>query len=167
MVETYNTFQLEHCIVEKIFERSWDKMTPEQRTEFLKTIDHKGNISNKAGIAALSGAGALAALGTTAYLTGTAFFTTTMSAIAFLGHTVGVALPFMVYTNTATALGVLTGPVGWGLAAVVGAGGLALCGQANADKTAQVIIQIHAIKLDAMSKSGVNIDQYLPLAGKQ
>ena len=137
LLETYNTFQLERCIVEKIFERSWDKMTPEQREEFLKTIDHKGNISGKAGIAALSGAGALAALSTTAYISGITFFSTTMSAIATLGHAVGVTLPFMIYTKAATATALLTGPIGWGIAAVIGAGrvGSVRTSQCGQDRT--------------------------------
>ena len=31
------------CIVEKVLNRSWEKMTPQQREDFLNKIDHTGS----------------------------------------------------------------------------------------------------------------------------
>ena len=114
-----------------------------------------------AGIAALGGSAALATLSTTIIFSGFAFYTGLSTFICSAAAIVGVSLPFGVYTGAAATAALLGGPIGWGLIALGSVGGAALLGSANYQKTAQMIIAIHLIKVDALEKSGVSIEKFL------
>jgi uncharacterized protein YaaW (UPF0174 family) len=152
LIATMNTFQLEHKILESIFASMWDKLTPEQRLKILKDMD-KNNTLDRVGIASMSGAGAIAALSTTVYLSGFAFYTTMSSVIAAIGGFFGVTLPFSAYLTSSVTVALLSGPVGWGIAAVAAAGGCWLIGGADIQTTSAFIIQIHYTKMEALSLS--------------
>ena len=161
-LHSLTTFQVERLICEAFFEQIWDHMSVEDREKTLKDMKIEGIDSNQiAGIAALGGSAALATLSTTIIFSGCAFYTGLSTFICSAAAIVGVSLPFGVYTGAAATAALLGGPIGWGLIALGSVGGAALLGSANYQKTAQMIIAIHLIKVDALEKSGVSIEKFL------
>lgn len=161
-LHSLTTFQVERLICEAFFEQIWDHMSVEDREKTLKDMKIEGIDSNQiAGIAALGGSAALATLSTTIIFSGFAFYTGLSTFICSAAAIVGFSLPFGVYTGAAATAALLGGPIGWGLIALGSVGGAALLGSANYQKTAQMIIAIHLIKVDALEKSGVSIEKFL------
>ena len=159
--ETLSTFKVERKILNAMFEKIWDKMTPEQRKRALKNMSGSSEIKNIAGISVLSGSAALAALSGTVAFSGFAFYTGLSTFLYSAAAVFGVTLPFSAYMGASTAVAALSGPVGWcviGLGATLGA---AFIGQADYQKTAQLIIAVHMIKVDAIQKSGYDVNDFL------
>ena len=151
------TFELEHYICEKTFEEMWDRLTIEQREEILK--ESGVSASEIAGYACLGGAGMLAATAASASLMGFTFYiiaakTIVVAAGAVFGATAA---------TTITAVSTLVGPVGWCIAGVSAAAGLFLIGGKNEATTVAYIVQLHYFKVQALSNSGIDINQYLPV----
>ncbi len=154
-IERAPSFVLERELFRSLFAQIWnEKLSPPQRVELLAKIDPDGHIKGKAAIAALSGAAALAALSSTVAFTGFAFYTTMSITIATVASAVGVTLPFGAYAAASSLIGVLSGPVGWAIMGLSALGGLALAGRANAQKTASLIAQVHALKIEALLAAG-------------
>jgi uncharacterized protein YaaW (UPF0174 family) len=145
-----STFQMERELYRALFVSLWEKLSPKKREELLDKIDQSSSIKDKSGIAAMSGAAALATLSATVAFTGFAFYTTMSIAIATVAGAVGVTLPMAVYTSAASLVGILAGPVGWAIMSVTALGGIALSGRANVQKTTQAIMQVHALKVEAL-----------------
>ena len=154
-VQKAPTFALERELHKLLFAKMWDELNAKQRAELLAKVDPSGTIKDKAAIAALSGAGALAALSATVAFTGFAFYTTMSVTIATVAGAVGVTLPFATYAGASTVVGVLSGPVGWAVMGVAALGGVALAGRPNLQKTAALIGQLHALKVEALIAAGV------------
>ena len=155
LIQSLPTFALEQELQKLLFAQMWDQMDPQQREELLATIDPNGTIKDRAAIVALGGAGALAALSATVAFTGFAFYTTMSVTIATVAATAGVTLPFATYAGASTLVGVLSGPVGWAIMGAAALGGVALAGRANIQKTAALIGQLHALKVEALIAAGV------------
>lgn len=149
------TFALERELLKILFAQLWDRMNVQQRNELLVKLDPNGEIKDKASIVALGGAGALALLGATVAFSGFAFYTTMSVAIASAAGAVGVTLPFATYIGASSAVGVLSGPIGWAIMSIAALGGLALAGRANVRKTTLLIGQLHALKVEALLAAGV------------
>ena len=154
-IRDLSSFHLEREMQLQIFAQLWDKLTPAQRLELLEKIDPNGNIKDKAGLALMVGSRALSLLALTAYFTGFAFYTTMSVTISTVAGFFGITLPFAVYSGASAVVAFLTGPVGWAIIAVASTGGIALAGRANSKKTAAAILQLHALKVAALIKSGV------------
>ena len=150
------TFELEHYICEKTFETMWDQLTIEQREEVLK--ESGVSASKIAGYACLGGAAMLAATATSASLMGFAFYILAAKTIVVAAGAIFSATA----ATTITAVSVLAGPVGWCIAAVSAAAGLFLIGGRNEATTVAYIVQLHYFKVQAMSNSGIDINQYIP-----
>jgi uncharacterized protein YaaW (UPF0174 family) len=163
-IESESTFTLESRILASIFQEVWDNLSVEQRIILLNEIDKGGSIMNKAAIASLSGAAALATLSVTVYFVGFAFYATMTTVIFTVAGFVGLTLPFAAYASASTLIAVLAGPVGWAIAAVAAAGGVAMLGRANVQKTTAFVIQIHLLKVKKIMESNLErqFNQYLP-----
>lgn len=155
-LRTGTTFRLEAELHRLLFAQMWETLTPGQRLELLRKLDPNGTIQDGAAITALGGAGALAALSGTVAFTGFAFYTTMSVTVASVASAVGATLPFAVYTGASTAVGLLSGPVGWAIAGASALGGLALAGRANVRKTAALVAEIHALKVEALRAAGAS-----------
>lgn len=167
IVKEGTTFILERQLLELVFIRYWDKLNVEDRKAMLekrgvgKQSDSGGISLQKdeaaiASIAALTGASALAALSATVAFSGFAFYTTMSATIASVAGAVGVTLPFATYAGASTVVGMLSGPIGWGIAGVAGLGALALSfGRSNVRTTALVIGKIHALKIEALKAADI------------
>ena len=155
VLEQASTFTLERELQNLLFEKMWDKLTPEQREELLAKVDPSGTIKNATAIAALGGAGALTALSTTVAFTGFAFYTTMSSTIAMLAGSLGVTLPFTAYAGASTIVAVLSGPVGLAVIGAMAIGGIALAGGPDLQKTTTLICQVHALKIEALEAAGL------------
>lgn len=160
-VETLSTFKLERKILNSIFEKIWDKMTPEQRQRALKNMKESGDIKNIADISALTGSGALAALSETAAFSGFAFYTGMSSFLCSAAPVLGISLPFPVSMTPGTTIAALAGPIGWCIAAIEASVGNIFIVQADYQKTARLIIALHLIKVDAIQKSGYDVKDFL------
>lgn len=155
LVATSMTFALERELHKLLFAQLWDKLTPDQRRDLLRKADPTGAIADKAAIASMGGAAALTALSGTVAFTGFAFYTTMSATIATAASAVGVTLPFAAYSGASTVVGVLSGPVGWAIAGAAALGGVILAGRPNARKTAALVAQVHALKIEALRAAKV------------
>lgn len=153
------TFALEQQLHRLLFAKVWDQLSTSQREALLNEIDPYGKLKDKAAIASLSGAGALAALSTTAVLSGFAFYTGMSVAIASAASAAGVTLPFAAYSGASTAVGFLSGPIGWATLAVAALGSAALAGRPNVRKTTALVMQVHALKVEALMAARVPVTE--------
>ena len=160
-IETKSTIRIERQILSKMFADIWDRMTTEQRKAALEKMQNNSKIDNIAGISLLSGSAALATLSTTVAFSGFAFYTGMSSLLYSAASVLGVTLPFATYVGASSTVAVLTGPIGWALIAVGAAVGAGFIGMPDYQKTAQMIVAIHLIKVDAIQKSGLKIQDYI------
>lgn len=149
------SFVLERYLQKILFASQWDKLNVKQRIELLSKVDPIDAIKDKAAIAAMTGAGALAVLSGTVAFQGFAFYTTMSITIAATASAVGLTLPFATYAGASSVVGILSGPVGWSIMGAVALGGVALKGRANLRKTASLIGQLHALKIEALVAAGI------------
>ncbi len=154
LIATSMTFSLERELHKLLFAQLWDRLTPEQRRDLLEKIDPSASIADKAAITAMGGAAALTALSGSVAFAGFAFYTTMSVTIATVAGAVGVTLPIAAYTGASTLVGILSGPVGWAIAAVAALGGAVLAGRPNVRKTAALVAQLHALKVEALRAAG-------------
>ena len=155
------TFQLEHYICEKTFEKMWDQLTVEQREQVLK--ESGVSASKIAGYACLGGAAMLGATATSASLMGFAFYILAAKTIVIAAGAVFGATA----ATTITAVSILAGPVGWCIAGVSAALGLFLIGGKDEATTVAYIVQLHYLKVQAMNNSKIDVKDYLPEEEKQ
>lgn len=153
LIDNHSTFDLERAVANKYLEQIWDKLTPEQRKELLSKIENTtgASVGDKAAIAAMSGGAAIAALGTTVALSGFAFYSTMSVVISTVAGWLGVTLPFATYAGISSTMAMLTGPIGWCIAAVGIAGGAIWLGLPEEDTIAAFVIQVNQIKTSWMS----------------
>lgn len=154
-IDAAPTFTLERELLKLLFAQLWDRMNTQQKNELLAKLDPNGEIKDNTAILALSGAGALAALGATVAFSGFAFYTTMSIAIASVAGAAGVTLPFATYLGASSIVGVLSGPIGWAIMGIAALGGIALAGRANLRKTALLVGQLHALKVEALVAADV------------
>lgn len=142
-----STFYLEQAVYKKKFADIWDKLNPEQRAELLTRVEkNAGSVGDKIAIVSMSGAGAIATLSATAAFTGLAFYSTITSAMAVAAGWIGVTLPFTVYMTTVSAIGTITGPIGWCVAGgAVLVGGVA-AGWPDKELIISFVMTVNAIK---------------------
>ena len=163
------TFRIEHMIMANMFEKSWDKMTPEQREAALKKMEGGSKIKDIAKISKMSGSEALAALSKTVSFKGFEFYQGMSSFLSSAAAILEVTLPFATQTETTTTAtaATLSGPEGWVLMAVGAGLGAYFMGKSDYQKTARIIIAIHLLKVEAVKKSGLDIKEFLePEGGK-
>ena len=142
-----STFFLEQAVYKKKFADIWDKLKPEQRAELLTRVEkNAGSVGDKIAIISMSGAGAVAALSATAAFSGFAFYTSITTGMAVAAGWVGATLPFAAYTTTATAIGALTGPIGWCVAGAGLIGGGIAAGWPDADLIVSFVMTANVIK---------------------
>lgn len=142
-----SSYDAESAVLSKIFEKSWDGLTPAQRKQVIDKATLPGfSDKDKSSIIAMSGSSALALLRTSVAISGFSFYTGMSSMIAATANVIGVTVPFGVYTATSSLVGTLTGPVGWSVSAVATALVLYDALKPDVAKTAKMIISLHLIK---------------------
>lgn len=147
VIESQSTFVIERELSKKLFSDLWDKLNQEQRKQLLAQLDPTGSIKDVAGTVALGGSAALALLSATVSMSGFAFYTAMSIAISQLAAAFGITLGIGAYTGMSSLVAFLAGPVGWAIAAVAGAAGLAVAGRADLQATTAAVLQIHLIKV--------------------
>ncbi len=151
---TASTFEMERVVLENVFVRMWDHLTPEKRMQLIEQIDQKNQIKDRTALAALSGSLALASLSTTVYFSGFAFYTTMSIAICTIAGFFGVTLPFAAYTGASAITAIVSGPIGWTLIAIGALAGGLMLGAPSASKLGPFICQMHMIKADVLRQQG-------------
>jgi len=143
-----STDDLERLIAKKYLAQIWDRLSVEQRREILIQIEKQtgSTIADKAAIAAMGGGAAIAALGTTVAMTGFAFYTTMSVVISTAAGFLGLTLPMWAYAGASSTVAILSGPIGWTLAAVGILGGMTYLALPNVDKTAAFVITMNVVK---------------------
>lgn len=158
IIESKNTFQLERIILEEAFTNFWDQLDFSGREKLLATMDETqelGRNLSDTGLAMLSGSAVLASLSATINLSGFAFYTTMSVAIHGIASTLGITLPFAIYTGSSSLFAFLAGPPGLILMAMGAVGGALTLGLSNnVKRLVTFICLIHLIKVDALEKSG-------------
>lgn len=149
-----NSYDAERALINKIFEKSWDKLDTGQR----KTVIENSKLSelsakDKAVIVSGSGAIALATLNTTVALSGFTFYTTMSSVIAATANIFGITLPFVAYTGMSTTVATLSGPVGWTILAAASTGLAIYALSPDEAKVTRMVISLHLLKARALEES--------------
>jgi hypothetical protein len=150
---TQPTLIVERAIIERIFVKAWDKLSPEQRLSLLTKIDTDRKL-DKVAIAAGSGSTALAILSTTVYFSGFAFYTTMGTTICTVAGFFGITVPFAGYAGASSTVALLSGPVGWVLVAIGAVVCVGIAGRANVIETLRAITEIHSLKIQALVAAG-------------
>lgn len=118
-VKTSNkgTQELEEEIIKKVMEKVWDSLNTEQRKKLLQNIENstKTKIDNLDKLVVQNGQTAIASLIALKAVFGFKFFSLAMVFLHGVATLLGITLPFVVYTSVASILGIVTGPIGWGL----------------------------------------------------
>ena len=136
-VESLSTFDLEAELVERFFERFWDKLDPERRIELLGNVETiaKTKIGDKAKMAAIAAMAAATVLEHVDLLTLYSAMTANAAAAAGFSATLGAG-PIL-----------LGGPVGWGMAAVsLGVQSAIVYNWPDSQRTANFVITAHLVK---------------------
>lgn len=108
----YNTpKEIEIKITQKVIETAWEKMTPEQREKMEEQLRKTAQKFDKTGALATSASifGSL----TAAQLSGFGVYLLASTALGFVTDSIGLTLPFVVYTTMSSTIAVIIGPVGW------------------------------------------------------
>ncbi len=152
LIDSANTYDLEQAVAKQCLAKIWDQLSVEQRQELLGRIEKQtgSTIADKAAIAAMGGGAAIAALGTTVAMTGFAFYTTMAVVISSAAGMLGLTLPMWAYVGASSTVAILSGPVGWSLAALGIAGGIAYLVLADAEKTASFVMTMNVIKANRL-----------------
>lgn len=153
VVSTAPTFVLERKVLDALFVRIWDKLTPEQRRKILDQVDPVGDSVDKAALALAGGAAALLTLSATVLFIGFTFYTTLSTVIFSSAGFFGLTLPFGAYVGSSAAVSILAGPIGWVIAGMAALTSVALFGKANVTNTAAFIAQTHLIKVQSLRNS--------------
>ena len=149
------TFQLENLICQRLFISMWEKMSPEQRKKVL--IDSGIDPVHAAGMVSMGGAAVIAGLSTMAAMGGFTFYILMAKTVVVIASLVGVPA-----ATTISAISVMCGPVGWGIAAVaVVAGVFMIWGGADMQQMAGFVVQTHLLKVNALQKSKIDPDKYI------
>ena len=133
--------KIEIKIAQNVLKTVWEKMTPEQRKKFEQELQKTAKEFDKTG--GLIGSTAIFAFLTGAQLSGFGIYLLASTALGAITGTIGITLPFAVYTTMSSVIFVVIGPVGW-----IGAGLFAiwkLTGP-NYKRLIPAIIYISALK---------------------
>ena len=149
-----NSFDAERALINRIFEKNWDKLTPAQRSKVIEKSKLASlSDKDKALMVAATGIAARATIATVVSLSGFSFYTTMSSIIAATANVVGVTLPFAVYTTASSTVASITGPVGWAILAA-GSAGVGLYAMfPDEAKVTRMIISLHILKAKALNDS--------------
>lgn len=118
-VANYSVEDLEMKIAQKVFEKMWDKMSPEQRKDLEAELKKIARENGKEKVI-FANAGVFAAL-MAANLSGFGLYLLATTSLSAITGMMGIGLPFAAYTTLTGAIGYIIGPVGW-----IGAGLIAL-----------------------------------------
>ena len=105
------TAEIEAGIAREVFETVWEKMTEEQRQQMEEELKKTAQKFDKGG--ALLGSGSMFAALTAAKLSGFGVYLLASTSLGALTTTLGLTLPFAVYTTMSSAIAVILGPAGW------------------------------------------------------
>ena len=103
--------KIEVRIARKVFETVWEKMTPAQRQRMEEELKKTARQFDKSG-ALLGGASMFGTL-TAAQLSGFGVYLLASTSLSAVTATLGLTLPFAVYTTMSSTIAVIIGPVGW------------------------------------------------------
>ena len=110
---------LERRIIQRIFEKAWEKMTPAQRKKMEHDLQQEAQKFGKNhGFAGLGGPALFAALIAGRFAGFSAYLLVT-SALKAVTSAVGITLPFAAYMGASRAVGLFLGPVGLGVTGVL------------------------------------------------
>lgn len=103
--------EIEVRIARKVFETVWEKMTPAQRQQMEEELKKTAQKFDKGG--GLIGSASMFGALTAAQLSGFGVYLLASTSLGAVTATLGVTLPFAVYTTMSSTIAVLIGPVGW------------------------------------------------------
>ena len=105
------TAEIEARIAREVFETVWEKMTEEQRQQMEEELKKTAQKFDKGG--PLLGSGSMFVALTAAKLSGFGVYLLASTSLGALTATLGLTLPFAVYTTMSSAIAVILGPAGW------------------------------------------------------
>ena len=161
IVNTQSTFKVERLILEAAFARIWDSLDSQKRTEIVTTHlkeylpSDGGRVKDLSGIVALGGSAFILSLSGMVALAGFGFYTALSTSICAAAGFFGLTLPFAAYTGASSATALLAGPVGWAIAGILASIGIVLLGMAKPEQGIAYVCQLHLIKVQALSGSGL------------
>ena len=103
--------QLEIAIAQAILQKLWEQMTPVQRQAMEEQLRVTAQAFDKTG-SVVTGGGIFLTL-TAAQLSGFGVYLLASTTLGAMSGTLGLTLPFVVYTSMSRAIAAIIGPVGW------------------------------------------------------
>ncbi len=144
------SFQSEQALIKKLLADRWDRLSKEQRSDVINKAPELSGLSSSQKAAILTGSGGVlvATLSSTILLSGFAFYTTMSSVLCASAGALGVALPFGAYMGASSAAAILSGPLGWTIAALgVGGGVFMYFEEGDKEKVIKMVVATHLIKV--------------------
>ena len=133
--------KIEEEISKKIVQDMMDKMTPEQCAQLEEELAKEAQKLDKAG--AKVGTGVTLAALVAAQASGFTVYLLASTALGAITSTLGITLPFAVYTAMSSTIAVVIGPVGW---AGLGIFAIYKLGNTNYKKLIPAIVAISALR---------------------
>jgi len=156
-IDTYDTLSLERAVYNRVFERSWTSLNENERIGFLEQSGWNLERDKVVSLAALTGAGILTGLAAVVSLSGFSFYMGMSSGLFALAGSMGLVLPFTVYTGASAAIALATGPVGWVAAAILATAGVyTWIASGKSTKEADLlktVLHMHYYKIGAMQEA--------------
>jgi uncharacterized protein YaaW (UPF0174 family) len=143
------SFEAEQNLFKKLVSDTWDRMTKEQRAEAIKNSESLSQLSEEQKSAIMVGGGGvlIATLSTTVMLSGFAFYTTMSSVICASAGALGLTLPFGAYMGASSTVALLSGPVGWTVAAIAIIGSaISLFNDPDKEQLIKIVLATHMMK---------------------
>lgn len=151
-IESKTISELENEITEnrmrEMFSNVWDKMSKDQKVDFLNKIEKEHNIkiNNKAGITTATAGVAWVALCSAVNMGGFSSYTL-MTTTLCLASKWAITIPFAYYAMLTKGLAIATGPFGWAIAGTLIVSSSFFFGTANIENTTNFIMTKHIIEL--------------------
>ncbi len=145
-----SSFQAEQALMKKLLADSWDRLSKDQRADVIQRSQELSGLSSSQKAAILTGSGGVlvATLSSTILLSGFAFYATMSSVLCASAGALGVALPFGAYMGASSTAAVISGPIGWSVAAL-GVGGAVFMyfEEGDKEKVIKMVVATHLMKV--------------------
>lgn len=132
-----STADIEAAIVLRVFQETFDTLSPQQRQELLMLMER--DVDDPDLVAVITSGGVM----TAAKLSGFSVYLLASTTLGSLAGALGITLPFAVYMGMSQTIALILGPIGW---AALGGGLLWAINQPNWNRLVLAVIFITSLR---------------------
>lgn len=156
-VKRVSTFDLENLIMKKYiselereFSDRWNGMSMKERREILQKVDPEGRMGDHSVISSLHASVVINVFSALVKSSGFSAYAKATSVLAFASRSVGVVLPFTVYSSLSKVISVISGPYGKLASGTISLFGFLLDKKPDFEKMTSYVLALHALKIDSL-----------------